>query len=180
MSKKGKMQKKNLNRVNNNDVVGMGTALDELKKLFIILISIVGIICVFYIITAVITKNNGKLKYFNNDEISQISYTDILASDILNKNGAYYVFVNDTEDVNEDLYVDVLAAYSSKDASLSIYYVDLYDALNQDYVGTENSFSSSDLKFKESCLLKIVDGRIVDTYTGKDSIIGHIKSLIEA
>lgn len=180
MSKKGRVQKKNLNRVNDKNVVAMGTATDELKNLLIILGSIVGVICVFYIITVVITKGNGELKYQANQQLSQISYTDILASDILNKNGTYYVFVRDDKDTNLDLYDSILSSYASKDGSLFVYNVDLNDALNQKYKGTNNSFSSSELRFKETCLLKVVDGRIDASYVDKNSIIDHLKTLVES
>ena len=180
MSKKGRVQKKNLNRVNNRDVVVMGTATDELKNLSIILISIIGVICIFYIITVFITKNNSGLKYQTSEQLSQISYTDILASDILNRNGTYYVLVKDDEDTNLDLYNSILSSYASKADGVLVYSVDLNDALNQQYKGTDNNFSSSELKFKETCLLKVVDGKIESSYGDKNSIIDHLKTLVES
>ena len=173
MSKK--ISKKNDNGVISNNF----SSSSELKKLSTILVSVIGVVCIFYIITVVVTKGSGGLKYSTTDEVSQISYTDILASDILRQNGSYYVFVEDDEDINLGLYDSYISSYTSLENSLPIYYVDINDALNQKYKSDENDFSALNLKFSGTSLLKIVDGRIELSFGDTESIMEHLKVLGE-
>lgn len=180
MSKKSRVITKNLNRVDSRNNVVMGSASDELKKLSTILVSIIGILCIFYIITIVITRNSSGLKYSVSDDVSQISYTDILASDILNKSGSYYVLVRDNNDYYLEVYDLYLSSYTSSEESLTVYYVDLQDALNQKYKASESDFSNSNLKISGTTLLKIVDGTVNASYDDNESITNHLKSLVES
>lgn len=175
-TKNVKMRKNN--EINRAIQVNFSTS-NEMKKLSTILFSIIGIICVFYIITVVVTKNTGGLKYSVTDEVSQISYTDILASDILRKDGTYYVFVEDADDYNLGVYDSYISSYVALENSLPIYYVDLNDALNQKYKASENDFSSSNLKFNGTSLLKIVDGKVELSFGDNQSIMSHLRSLSE-
>ncbi len=170
-SKKSTTQKK-------ANVVVTESASTELKKLSTILVSVVGIVCVFYIITVFVTKGNSDLKYQSSDEVSEISYTDILASDILKKDGSYYVLVKDNEDEYIDLFETYISSYVSSDDHLDVYSVDLNDALNKKYIAEENNLSSDNLKFKGTVLLKISNGNIENTYDNSDSINDHLKSLV--
>jgi len=174
MSKKNNLKTADTGR----EILGVNSAMDELKKISIILASIIGIVCIFYMITIVVTKNNNSLKYSVTDEISQISYTDILASDILRKDGSYYVLVKDNKDAYVELYDMYLSSYVSSENSLAVYYVDLNDAFNQDYRGSETDLSSSKLQFKDTTLLKIVDGKIESSYKNSETISEHLKSLV--
>ena len=158
--------------------VPVESATNELRKLSTILISIVGIICIFYIITVIVTKNNNSLQYQISDEISQISYTDILASDILRKDGTYYVLVKDSNDAYISLYETYITSYTSSEEHLQIYSVDLNDALNQDYKSKQNNLSSEKLQFKGTTLLKISNNAIEASYEDSTSINVHLKSLV--
>ena len=175
---------KNVNKMNKNEIKGLisndFSTSNEIKKLSTILISIVGVICIFYIITVIVTKNIGGLKYSVTDEISQISYTDILASDILRKDGAYYVFVEDDMDANLGVYDSYISSYVALENSLPIYYVDLNDALNQKYKSSESDFSVSNLKFNGTTLLKIVDGKVELSFGDNQSIMSHLRLLSES
>ena len=176
---KTKNVKKQKNNEINRVILDDSSTSNEMKKLSTILVSIVGIICVFYIITVIVTKNIGGLKYSVADEISQISYTDILASDILHKDGAYYVFVEDDMDVALGVYDSYISSYVSLENSLPIYYVDINDALNQKYKSADSDFSTSNLKFNGTALLKIVDGKVELSFGDNQSIMGHLRSLNE-
>lgn len=171
---------KNNNKVNKSNSKNLSTdsATGELKKISIILVSIIGIVCVFYIITVVVTKGNQTLLYSKEDSISQISYTEILASDILNKDGTYYVLVEDSEDAYLDLFRDYMNAYIALDEHFSVYYVDLNDAFNQNYKGDENNFENDKLVFKGTTLLKVSNNNIESVYENNESISNHLKDLI--
>ena len=154
------------------------TATDELRKLSTILISIVAIICIFYIITAIVTKRNRSLKYTKEESISQISYTDILASDILKKGDSYYVLVKDSTDVYVSLFETYISSYLKKTNHLPVYSVDLNDALNQSYKANQSDFESEHLQFQRTTLLKITNGIIEAVYETNDTIDEYLKSLV--
>ena len=165
-------------KINVTNKVETVSATDELRKLSTILIVIVGVICVFYIITVIVTKNNQNLQYQLSDNISQISYTDILASDILKKDVTYYVLVKEKDEPYISLYETYISSYIAKEDYLNVYYVDLNDALNQNYKAVESNFDISNLKFKDTTLLKIANGSIESVYNNNNSINQHLKSLI--
>lgn len=153
-------------------------ATNELKKLSIIITCIIGVACLFYIVTEIAIKGNQKLKYSKNEIISQISYTDIIASDILEKDGSYYVLVEDDNDPYIELYKTYISSYVGTEGHLSFYSVDLNDYFNQKYKADENDFSSQNLKFKGTVLLKIVDRSVESYYQDSTSISEHLKSLV--
>jgi len=180
MNKRKSIEQKNLKvgkQINTSGYDVNNSSSFELKKLSTILVSIIGVVCIFYIITVVVTKNIGGLRYSKDDEISEISYTDILASDILKKEGSYYVLVHDNDDVYMELYNSYLSSYTSSEDSLSVYYVDLNDALNKKYKADENDFSSSNLHFSGTVLLKVANGNVESHYADNESISEHLKSL---
>lgn len=158
--------------------ISVESATSELRRLFIILISIVVIICVFYIITLLVTRKNQTLKYQTNNEVSQISYTDILVSDVLLKDGSYYVLVKNSEDVYMNLYELYISSYISLEEHLPFYYVDLNDAFNQRYKSDQSNFSPENLKFKDTTLLKVSNHMIEASYDNNISISEHLKSLV--
>ena len=158
--------------------VSVESAANELKKLSILLIVIIGVICFFYILTIIFTKKNQVLKYQNNEEISQISYTDILASDILRKDGTHYVLVKNDDDPYISLYETYISSYISSEEHLPVYYVDLNDALNQGYKSEQSSISVDYLQFSGTTLLKISNHMIESYYEDSASIHNHLKSLV--
>lgn len=160
-----------------NQPVVVETASDEVKKLSVILMIIIGIVCVFYIVTVLLTKNNSGLKYSTHDEISEISYDTILASDILSKNGTYYVLVYDEENPYVSLFKTYISKYTSLEQHDMVYYVDYKDALNKKYVSEESSFDKNYLLFSSTTLLKINNGNIEAVYDNDAAIQEQLKSL---
>lgn len=154
------------------------SASDEVRKLTTILTIIIGVVCVFYIITVLVTKNNSNLKYSKEDQISEISYDTILASDITSKKGTYYVLVYEEENPYVSLFQSNLSKYTELETHDMVYYVDLNDALNQKYKGEENSFDTSHFVFSGTTLLKMHDGTIETVYDNEEAIDVHLKDLI--
>ena len=173
---KGKNYKNAKNVKNNVEVVSTS---DEMKKLGKIVVSLFIIIGIFYIIAVYVSKNTGNLKFVPSKSVeSNISYETILASDILSKDGEYYVLVNtDSKNPWLETYVKAIEDYKSKDEHLKFYKVDLEDALNKRYVGEENNLEKDNLKFTKKILLKIKDGNIVENYSDSIEIYSHITSL---
>lgn len=171
-----KVSTKSLNVQKKSEYIAEAT--NELKKLLMLIVSVVAILCVFYIATLIVTNKNKMLKYSKDEVASQISYTDILASNILEKDGSYYVLIEDSDDPYIDLYKTYISSYTGKEDNLSVYLVDLNDSLNQKYKADENDFSNENLKFKSTVLLKIVDRKVESYYQDSTSINEHLKSLV--
>lgn len=166
------------NKKVNKEPVVIDSATDEVKKLVTILTIVIGIVCIFYIITVFVTKNNGNLKYSKNDSVSEISYDTILASDITRKNGDYYVLVYKNSDQYLTLFKSYISKYVALDNHSDVYYVDILDALNQKYYGENNSFDVNNLVFNDTTLLHMNDGNILDIYDNDEAIESYLKSLI--
>lgn len=169
------MSKKNNQK---RDVI-VETATDEVKKLSTILVAIIGIVCLFYIITVFVTKNNSGLNFNVQDEVSEISYDTILASDIFGKNGTYYVLAYDEENPYVSLFKTYINEYMKLEQHDMVYYVDLSDAFNQKYISDESSFDKNHLAFSSTTLLKINNGNIESTYDTDETIQNYLKNLIK-
>ena len=72
----------------------------------------------------------------------------MLASDILRKDGSYYVLVKGNDDPYMELYKTYISSYSGTEEHLPVYSVNLDDSLNQKYKAEQNDFSNENLKFK--------------------------------
>lgn len=145
---------------------------NELTKLSTILVCIIGVVCAFYILTVLISKNDSDLHYTSDNKVSQISYTEILGSDILKKNGTYYVLVED----KKDSYIDLFETYISNYKEHKVYTVDLNTAFNQKY--KDDNSDIANLKFSGNTLLKITGGQIVESYETNEKINEYLKSLV--
>lgn len=137
-----------------------------IKILFIILI----IIVVFYAITILITKYQDSKP----DKTTQtdIKYEEILIGNMYKKNeDVYYVLAQFENDLSK-LYS---AVYNyQQEGEIKLYTATLDNALNKKYIGEESNFSEKYPIFKESTLLKIQNGEIVEYVEGVDKILGKI------
>lgn len=164
-------------KIKKQEIIEERAASDELRKLGILLVAIIAIICIFYIITTLVVKKNGNLKYNPTSEPSVIQYTDILASNILSKEGTYYVFVKDSENAYLNLFETYITSYESLEEHYDVYTVDLNNAFNKTYKSDVANYEASNLKFTGMTLLKIENGVIVETYDQIDGISNYLKSL---
>lgn len=140
---------------------------------FIKMIGIVILICmIFYGLTVLITNNQKEEQLLENEEI-KIQYDEILIGSIYNqKENEYYVLAELSSD-----YLTLNSSirnYSSKENSLKIYIANLDDGFNKKYLGENSDFTKKYPIFKESTLLKIKDGQIVEYYEGTDAIQKHL------
>ena len=130
--------------------------------LFIVLIIAVGL---YFISKAVVDKRKA-----NNNETNtvkgQIDYDIVSVGTILNRPyNDYYVLVYDSEDTNALYYSNLYSKYASKEDSLKIYYCDLNNILNKDYVsedgeGNPYARSTEDFSFGKITLLRIINGYV--------------------
>ena len=75
----------------------------------------------------------------------------------------YYVFLYSSLDSNASTYRGLITSYNEKEDSKKIYYVDLNDKFNKEYLSDSsnpNPSSVSEVKIKDSALVLIKDGKV--------------------
>lgn len=147
------------------------------KQIIIIMVVILAVILVFYGIT-ILVNNNKSDSFINNDSNVTIQYDEILVGEIFKQNNQdYYVLAYD--DTNEgQQYKSEMNTYILKENSLRTYLIDLTNGFNKKYVATESNFDGEFPIFKETTLLRITDGKIVEKSEG-DSISDKLSALNE-
>ncbi len=160
--------KVNVNAANNN----------EMKKLIQISIIVILIFGIFYLITKVATDNT-----FEDEDIPrevEISFEEIILGDLLNqKDEEYFVLVTFEDDVYNSLYRSYLDEYYKEEREEGRYFANINNIFNKKYIGEESNFDINDLKFKESTLVKVKDGKLLETYEGPDAIKDYLKKIID-
>lgn len=146
----------------------------EIYKYVIVLGIVVIIFVVLYFFTGkIVTKD--LVKKSEEETKVEIQNEEIIMGSIFNRiESSYYVLIYDT--TNEDSEMKTLfSTYSSKEDSTKIYYVDLSKKFNssyydKDYKYTKIPASIDEVKVSDETLYLIKDKKIVNVYTGKDSI----------
>lgn len=146
---------------------------NQLKKLFINILVVVGIFSIIYLLSALfITK---ELDWFNKNKENNKEETNsngaILASAIFNqKEEEYYVYFYDFDEEKEDSTITSLVDSSLSDSK--VYKVNTKSAMNANYVGDEGNKKAKtldDLKVVNQTLIKI-KGDTITEYYEKDEI----------
>lgn len=147
---------------------------NQIKKLIIITLLLVFIVCIIYLISALfITK---ELDWFDdkNKEMPTLVDNTILASEIFKQvEEEYYIYFYDYDDENGQ----ISSVVSSKLSSNKVYKVDTSSALNNKYVSEESNKdakSLNDLKVKPATVIKISGEEIVEYYEN-DEIVNNLK-----
>ncbi len=154
--------------------------LSELKGLGKILLILVGAFIVMYLITLGANKAGLFDPGYNKPEVSDavISYENIMAGTIFNREGNYYVAILDSKDKMNAYYESVISNYQKKEDKTPLYVVDLSDELNKSIIGEEDNIkasSLSDMSVKSSTLLLIKNGKIVKYIIDMDTIESELK-----
>ena len=154
--------------------------LSELKGLGKILLILVGTFIVMYLITLSANKAGLFDPGYNKPEVSDavISYENIMAGTIFNREGNYYVAILDSKDKMNTYYESLISNYQKKEDKTPLYVVDLSDELNKSIFGEEDNIkasSLSDMSVKSSTLLLIKNGKIVKYIIDMDTIESELK-----
>ncbi len=167
MKKNNKINKNNKNSKNNASEMEMG----NLFKIILVILVVFG---VFYIFTYYLQKDKKTTNVEKPNTITTIQYDEILIGNILNQSESdYYVLI-----VNKSDYDSRYKNYLSKSSAKSKFYYSLIDnGLNRSYI-TDNSNlmveNIQDLKVSTTSLLKISNGKIVETYDGNSAVMEAI------
>ena len=149
---------------------------DEMSiiKFLKIIIAVLIIFVLFTFITKIITNKE------KNDETTNIQYDKILVGSILNRpESDYYVLVISKDDENALVYTNLISTYKAKSEHRRFYTADLADEFNKIYVADTNNLNVTaidDIRFAETTLLHISDGKIVSSRVG-DNIKSYLENL---
>lgn len=154
---------------------------NEVGKLIRIILIVILVFAIFLGITYFVT-NQGKKKNNNDNQQTNIQYTEILVGEIWNKGGEYYVLAGKEDDQYLSLYSTYLDLYKQNINTSSIYYVlNLDSVFNKKYFDENGSNlyteNPSEIRFKDATLLKVKDGKVLEAYEGKDSILIYLEQL---
>ena len=144
----------------------------EMGNLFKIVLVILIVFGAFYIFTYYLQKNKQMTSTENKpNTITTIQYDEILIGNLLNqKEGDYYVLIVNKSDYSAR-YKNYLTKFSGKN---KFYYSLIDNGLNKKYITDSSNLkvdNIEDLKISQTSLLKINNGKIVETYDGNASVM---------
>lgn len=171
------MAKKKAKKIDINKNVN--TDDEKLVVKFIVVLIIISLIAVgFYFISKNIVKNRDDNIVESN---VTISYDKVNVGMIFNRPyDGYFVMVYDSSDNDAMIYSSLISKYSQKEDSLKIYYCDLSNKLNKEFVSSDgttnsNAKSVSEFKFGQVTLIKVRNGKIVSYIENIDTIKSALK-----
>ncbi|MBQ6687310.1 MAG: hypothetical protein IJN03_02165 [Bacilli bacterium] len=137
---------------------------DTIIKFVGILIVVVLIIVAIYFLTKVVVKSDSSSNTETN--VAEINYSKTVFGTMLNRPyEEYYVFAYSNSDNKAGYYSAITNKYMADDSSLFVYFVDLDDNMNKDYISEDGKTNSEaknldELKVGETTLIKVKNGKI--------------------
>ena len=174
-SKKGKSSRrlKEQKLLNDNEL--------EIRNFFIILIIILVIAFGLYFVSKAIVSKRSNTKSDDNTANAEIDYSLTTVGTLLNRPyDDYYVMVYDSQDTNAIYFANLFTKYSSKEDGLKIFFCDLNNPLNKNYVSNEESGNSyarttEDFSFGRISLIRVRYGQVVSYLEDIDQITNELK-----
>lgn len=172
-----KKAKKNNYKTKNNSIFSSD---NEMAKLILLIVIVAIAFAIFYVITLFVVKKDEKQTNTQPETTeATIQYQKILVSNILSqKETEYYVLAYKSDDKYLEAYKNNLTYYAmTKEDSVPYYYVELDNSLNKSFITEKSKLnveSAKDLRFSQTTLLRIKEGKIISTYEGKDNITGKL------
>lgn len=148
----------------------------EIKKfIFVLLGLLILLLGVYFFTKAFVTKDLHKNTNDVNYTEGKISYDVVIAGTMLNRPvSEYYVYAFSNEDTNSVYYNTLVSNYSKKDKALQVYFLDIDNALNKDYVDKNNASKNfttiKELKLGKLTLMKVKDGKVTKYITNEEEI----------
>lgn len=159
------MQKNKRNNKNYSQEMEMG----NLFKIILVILVVFG---AFYILTYYMQKNKTTTTNDNNtNHFTTIQYDEILIGDSLNQSeDEYYVLFVNQSDYNSR-YKEYISRYNNQQ---KFYYSLIDNGLNRKFISDESNLNVeniSDLRINDTSLIKIKNGRIIETYDGNANVM---------
>ena len=165
---------KNKNKV--KEIKYVSDEAHEIKRMIIILVGVVIAILGIYFLSQVIVNKRDASTNETNTSATEINYSIVNVGMILNRPYTnYYVVAYNSESLKAAEYSMIITKYQNKEDSIKVYFCDLSNSLNKDYVAQDgktnkNAKNINDLRFGEITLLKINNGQITSYIEDFDEI----------
>ena len=165
------------NKMKNNSVFSSD---NEMAKLILLIVIVAIAFAIFYVITLFVVKKDEKeTPTAEQTTEATIQYQKILVSNVLSqKENEYYVLAYKNDDKYVESYKNNLTYYAmTKEDSVPYYYIELDNSFNKSFIAEKSKLNvenSKDIRFSQTTLLRIKDGKIISTYEGKDNIVGKL------
>ena len=150
------------------------------SKFISIILIIMIVLGIFFVITVFVAK---KPKVEKNTPTGVINTDMVTISNMLSKKESdYYVLAFKSESGkknNLDIYNAYIKDIKDKNNSFKIYKVNLGDAINKAYLGTENNITNNldEFKISDEVLMHIVNNEIEDSFIGIKEISSKLGEL---
>lgn len=159
----------------------------ELVKLIKIVAIVTAVMLVFYLITLVATNKADEVNNENKETEEQetktaIQYDYIMIGTMLNKEGTYYVLIEEDGDNRLSEYDTLIQTAGANEDAPSIYKANLTDSFNKGYLSKEANYdvdNISDFRVTGTTLVKVVDGSIDEVFDTYDTIKNKLTELAE-
>lgn len=165
------------NKMKNNSIFSSD---NEMAKLILLIVIVAIAFAIFYVITLFVVKKDEKETPTSEQTTeATIQYQKILVSNVLSqKENEYYVLAYKNDDKYAESYKNNLTYYAmTKEDSVPYYYIELDNSFNKSFISESSKLNVEDVKdmrFSQTTLLRIKDGKIISTYEGKDNIVGKL------
>lgn len=180
VNKSNKIKKRGNNKkVTNKAAVRITSDNKEIGYVIRCIIIVLVVFLLVYLLTVYITKNSTDSVVKKTKDNTTIQYNEILVGTSFKQRDKEYLvlFYDVDKDINSTYYT-LKSDYEAKDDSLPIYYVNLGSKLNSDCISAEsnkNAQNASELKIKDTTLIKFTDNRISEYVEGIEDISNYLK-----
>ena len=181
-SKEKNLKKKKIDRKKLERELNSSTEEDQIRRMFRIILGVVAFLALVWIGYSLL---NGDLFKGKKEKEEVVIQNDIiLAGTTFNRNeNEYYVLFYDFDGDNSNSCATIFTIYkNTKTDGIKMFVVDLGDKMNSKIVVTERALVNTDnaesLKVMDATLLKIKDGKVVDTYAGIEELNSYKSTLL--
>lgn len=152
----------------------------QFKNIIIVTVVVLVSLGLFYLLTIALLGKKPTVNTSSGNSSTEIQNQEILLGSSFDVSSDKYIvlYYDSTDEDNSSDIKSLVSSYRSKDESLSLYTVDLSDALNKPFVSSEesnqNASNASELKVKNPTLIVFEVGKINDYVEGFDSIKDYL------
>lgn len=168
---------------NNNIKIGNNNSSREVKKILTMTLIVLAFFGLFYLLTLWILDKDISLSNSKNEKNGEVEIQNeelLVGTSFSVSDEEYLVLYYDVLLDKEDSTLSTLVTqYQSSNKDLSLYTVDLSNALNKRFVtdkdGNSSAVNASELKLKNPTLIKFVDGKISEYIDNQEDIVAYLK-----
>lgn len=138
----------------------------ELIRFIKILLAVIVFIVLIYFVTRFFVKKDIDPSK-EETAVTEVSYNKMIFGTLLNRPyEEYYVVAFSSKDNEANYYNSLISNYVMKEDSIYVYYIDLEDSMNKDFIADANKSNPNaktleELQVGELTLIKVENGKIV-------------------